>query len=78
MLPLAGSIHALILSVTPVSIHGDMYFDLVLQTAEDAAANRAKQIRVPVHACNGGRPPEVGERVEVQFLMQQVTGVRVV
>lgn len=76
MLPLAGSIHALVVGVTPVSIHGDLYYDLLIQTPDDASAQRARQIRAPQHACAEGQPPAPGQHVEIQFLMQQVTAVR--
>ena len=75
MLPLAGSIEAVVLGVASASIHGDVYFDLTLQTDEQAQSNRAMQVRAPQHACEGGTPPRPGLRVRVSFLMQQVTGV---
>lgn len=78
MLPIAGSIEAVLAHVSSASIHGDVYFDLVLQTAEMAREDRAVQVRAPRHAVEGGQPPEVGSRVRVSFLMQQVTGVEVV
>ncbi len=78
MLPIAGSIEAVLVQVTSASIHGDVYFDLVLQTDDMAQEDRAVQVRAPQHAVEGGAPPEVGSRLRVSFLMQQVTGVEVV
>jgi hypothetical protein len=78
MLPLSGSIEAVVLGVASASIHGDLYFDLVLQTDEMAREDRAVQVRAPQHVMEGGQPPGLGTRLRVSFLMQQVTGVEVV
>lgn len=78
MLPIAGSIEAVLMQVTSASIHGDIYFDLVLQTDEMAREDRAVQVRAPQHVLEGGQPPEIGSRLRVSFLMQQVTGVKVI
>lgn len=77
MLPIAGSIEAVLVQVASASIHGDVYFDLVLQTDEMAKEDRAVQVRAAQHAIEGGQPPEIGSRLRVSFLMQQVTGVEV-
>ncbi|MFN0012760.1 MAG: hypothetical protein ACKVS8_14070 [Phycisphaerales bacterium] len=86
MLPLAGSITGRVLRVSGVSIHGDIYFDLLIEPdagavpgapAPEAGKVAALSVRVPRHAFDGGHPPEQGERVEAQFLMRQATGVRV-
>ena len=87
MLPLAGSISGRVLRVAGVSIHGDVYFDLLLEPDAGSVPGlpeaqpgkvAAISLRVPRHALEGGHPPEEGERVEVQMLMQQATRVRVV
>ncbi len=87
MLPLAGSISGRVLRVAGVSIHGDIYFDVLIEPdagsvpgLPEAAPGKvaAISVRVPRHALEGGHPPDEGQRVEVQMLMQQATRVRVV
>lgn len=87
MLPLAGSITGRVLRVAGVSIHGDIYFDLLIEPdagsvpgmpAAEPGKMAALSVRVPRHAFEDGHPPEEGERIEAQFLMQQATSVRVV
>lgn len=79
-LPFAGSIHATVISVQPVSIHGDLYADLTLVPlgGESDPHGTAIAVRVPTHALPdgaGGPMPTPGRKVSVSFLMQQVTGV---
>jgi len=78
MLPIAGSVRFDVVAVSPVSIHGDAYFDVLVQSAEHKAAGQAAKLRVPQHALAAGRVPQPGEAVEISFLMQQVTGCKVV
>lgn len=66
--PLAGEIDAVIVQVQPVSIHGDVYYDLLL-----SAGHGEVRVRAPSHACNGA--PEAGRRVRVRLLMRQVVAV---
>ncbi len=88
MLPFAGAITARVLRVAPVSIHGDVYFDLLVEPeADPAGAGGAPlppvpegqiltlALRAPMHSTPDRQAPEVGRRVRVQFLMQQVTGI---
>lgn len=105
-LPIAGSLRGTVLRVGAVSIHGDIYFDLLIapepapsdvqagsgvSPSSGASAPPASPppptpggpppvpaigLRVPSHATPGGHVPDEGERVEVQFLMGQVTSVR--
>jgi len=49
-----------------------------VQSAEHKAAGQAAKLRVPQHALAAGRVPQPGEAVEISFLMQQVTGCKVV
>ncbi len=74
---LTGSIEARVLEVSSVSIHGDQYADVLIQTDEQVARNEASRVRVPSHAWPNGRMPTTGQRVRIEFLMQQVTSVRV-
>jgi hypothetical protein len=77
MLPLIGTVQAVVLSVTPVSIHGDTYIDLLVQTREQAGTASGSRFRVPTHALADGREPAPGSVVELQLLMQQVTALRI-
>ncbi len=79
IVPFAGSLKGTVRSVSMVSIHGDIYADVLLEP-DGAVAEAGKvavlPIRVPTHAMHAGTPPREGARIEVSFLMQQVTGVR--
>ena len=70
--PIAGDVSGEVVEARTISIHGDLYHDLVLQTT--TGAPERTQLRAPSHACP--RAPEVGDRVVVSLLMGQVTGVR--
>ncbi len=78
MLPLAGTISGRVISATPVSIHGDRYLDLLVQTPEQVATDQATRLRVAAHAVAAGETLVPGHAVRVTFLMQQVTRVEVV
>jgi hypothetical protein len=67
-LPLAGSWTATILQVRPFTIHGDIYYELVV----DHDAGQAT-LRVPQHAVAG--EPSAGQAVSIAFLLGQVTKV---
>lgn len=75
MLPMAGSLSVTVLEVAHVSIHGDRYLDLLVQTPEQVELNQASKVRVPWHALADAQPPTPGQRVVITFLMQQVTGL---
>ncbi|MBX9738077.1 MAG: hypothetical protein K2X32_14235 [Phycisphaerales bacterium] len=75
MLPLAGDIEGLVISATPVAIHGDRYIDLMLQTPEQEGTDHATRLRVAEHAIAPGTALTPGRRVRVSFLMQQVTAI---
>jgi hypothetical protein len=68
MLPLVGSIDAVVTALAPVVIHGDRYVDLALahQGGRDA-------LRVALHLLP--RHPEVGDRVRVRLLLGQVDAI---
>jgi hypothetical protein len=71
-----------VLRMQPVSIHGDLYYEvLVVRTDEagDAGPDAGRQgvvLRVPQHTI--ASPPETGQRLKVTFLMGQVTGAKAV
>ena len=78
VLPLAGHISGRVISASPVSIHGDRYLDLLLQTAEQVATDQATRLRVAAHAVAPGATLAPNQHVRVTFLMQQVTLVEVI
>ena len=78
MLPMIGQVCGRVFDVSPVSIHGDEYFDVLVQTAAQEELGQGTRFRVPRHALADGLPPARGNRVELVLLMQQVTSLRVV
>ncbi len=81
-LPLMGTFEGTVVGVAPVSIHGDVYYDVLLWPAgspvpEDEASIRsgATHARVPSHLCDG-QPPRPGQRLRLAMLLGQVSGVR--
>jgi hypothetical protein len=66
--PLAGSWTAMILQVRPFTIHGDIYYELIVQHDNSQAT-----LRVPQHAVAG--EPVIGQTVAITFLLGQVTKV---
>ena len=68
MLPLVGTIDATVAHVSPVSIHGDRYLDVVVdhENGRDVA-------RVPLHCFS--RHPDIGTRVRLKILLGQVDAV---
>lgn len=71
-LPMFGSLTGVVAQVAPVSIHGDVYYDIALTVTPPPA--RPVTVRLPNHLCP--RPPQTGDKVELSFLMQQVNGVK--
>jgi hypothetical protein len=67
--PMMGSWTVEVRGVKPFTIHGDLYYEVVVDEPESAGAMVG--LRVPQHAING--EPRVGERLVVTFLMGQVT-----
>ncbi|MDB5355683.1 MAG: hypothetical protein JWN24_2136 [Phycisphaerales bacterium] len=73
--PMTGSWQVEVRAVKPFTIHGDLYYELhVVRT--DVAADSMIALRVPQHATMG--EPKAGDRLNVTFLMGQVTGARAV
>jgi hypothetical protein len=74
--PMFGTVVAELLEVSPVSIHGDEYFDvLAMIDPASGSVGSASPIpmRVPRHLCS--RAPCAGDHVRLEFLMQQVTSL---
>ena len=69
--PFVGDIAAEVVHVAPVSIHSDVYYDLILRHAPDS--DQGLRIRAPAHACP--RPPKPGDRVRISLLLGQVSAL---
>jgi hypothetical protein len=78
-MPLAGTLEVVVVSVRPVSIHSDSYVDVVCQRAEDIARGTGMRVRIASHLTGHlpGGGIEVGQKLVLEFLMQQVVGVGV-
>jgi hypothetical protein len=71
--PMVGSWRVEVKAVRPFTIHGDLYYELhVVRT--DEPGGQVLALRVPQHATQG--VPQAGDRLEVTFLMGQVTAAR--
>jgi hypothetical protein len=70
---MVGSWTVTIQAIRPFTIHGDLYYELHVNKGGD---ENLLALRVPQHAC--GTPVKVGDRVEMTFLMGQVTAVKAV
>jgi hypothetical protein len=86
MLPMIGTFEGTVVGVAPASIHGDVYFDVLLWPAgsavpEEESAIRAGAVhaRVPSHLVGGMTGgPKAGVRLRLKMLLGQVNGVEVV
>jgi len=70
-----GSWQVLVHSVRPYTIHGDLYFELTV-TKLDEPATQGYLVRVPQHAI--AQPPNPGAKLELTFLMGQITAAKVI
>ena len=71
--PIAGSWSVEVKAIRPFTIHGDLYYELhVVRT--DEPSGQLLALRVPQHAADDGLGP--GDRLNVSFLMGQVTSAR--
>jgi hypothetical protein len=68
--PMIGNWSVEVRAVRPFTIHGDLYYELHVVRTDDAAA-QLLAVRVPQHAVAG--EPVAGDRLNVSFLMGQVT-----
>lgn len=76
ILPMIGVIDVTTLEVAVVSIHGDLYHDLLVAPVDASGQIKGEhgaRVRLPAHLCP--RPPRVGDRLTLRFLMGQVNGV---
>ena len=76
--PMFGDWVVDVMRVQPVSIHGDLYYEVLVVRADEAggAGRQGVVLRVPEHAATAA--PEAGQRIKLTFLMGQVTGAKVV
>ena len=70
-IPTFGDVNGTVLQVANMSIHGDIYYDLIMEL--EGQTDQRVQLRVPNHLCP--RPPQAGDRLTLNFLLQQVNGV---
>ena len=71
--PMVGSWSVEVKAARPFTIHGDLYYELHVVRTDDAAA-QVLALRVPQHAVAG--EPAAGDRLNVSFLMGQVTSAQ--
>ena len=57
----------------PFTIHGDLYYELHVILPNEASG-QVHVLRVPQHTTTG--QPQPGDRLDVSFLMGQVTGAK--
>ena len=67
-IPAFGDVNGKVLQAAQVSIHGDIYYDLVMQL--QGQVDQGVKLRIPNHLCK--RPPAPGDRLTLNFLLQQV------
>lgn len=86
-LPIMGVCVGRVMSVTPVAIHGDVYYDAHVELeplsagggagggGDSRVGGSAVRVRLASHACAGlpDGQPTLGQRLSLQVLMGQVT-----
>lgn len=72
-LPMTGSWTVLVHRINPYSIHGDSYYELVVERPQDPG--KLMGLRASSHVLP--QPPQVPFQAEIAFLMSQITAVRV-
>jgi hypothetical protein len=68
-----GSWQVQVHGVRPYTIHGDLYYELQV-TRLDANEPHGYAVRVPQHAAT--QQPQPGDRLEITFLMGQITAAK--
>ena len=71
--PMLGNWSVQVRSVKPFTIHGDLYYELHVFRL-DEPSGQLLALRVPQHAVDG--EPHPGDRLDVAFLMGQVTSAK--
>ena len=81
--PTFGTIEGTIVGVSPASIHGDIYYDVLIlpfgsplaeHLSEAAIRDASCHARIPSHLLGGGPIPSPGDRVRLTILLGQVQG----
>ena len=72
-LPMVGSWSVEVKAVAPFTIHGDVYYELHIVRLNDPTSSLLS-IRAPQHAVTG--IPQVADKLNITFLMGQVTAVK--
>lgn len=72
--PLAGDAEATVLSTTP-DPDGDPYHTLVVQTDAQRGGTDAIKVRVPDSGLPDGKPPVEGDRVRLEYIVENVQKV---
>jgi hypothetical protein len=71
--PMIGTWTIEVKTARPFTIHGDLYYELQAVRTDDPAETPIV-LRVPQHAISA--EPTAGQKLEVTFLMGQVTGAK--
>jgi len=72
-LPFLGALNLEILQASQTSLHGDIYFDLMVRESGDGTGE-AFALRVSRDACK--TPPAPGSHVRAEFLAGQVSELK--
>lgn len=70
-----GSWQIEVFGVRPYTIHGDLYYELQVRRL-DVNEENGYAVRVPQHAV--AQPPVIGDRLNLTFLMGQITSAKVI
>ena len=71
--PMIGSWQVQVHGVRPYAIHSDLYYELQV-TRLDVVEPHGYAVRVPQHAVT--QPPQAGDKLELTFLMGQITSAK--
>lgn len=72
--PISSEIRGRVIQCGAASIHGDIYYDMVIE--HFASPETTQQVRAPSHVCP--REPRVGDDVVVTLLLMQAQRVEFV
>ncbi len=72
--PMVGSWTVDVRAVKPFTIHGDLYYEMQVVRLDAEGGGQGVIVRVPQHAVAAA--PREGQRMELTFLMGQVTAAK--
>ena len=72
--PMFGSWHVQVHAARPFTIHGDLYYEIMVTRLVDDDPTAGFTLRLPQHAT--AREPQPGQTLEITFLMGQITGAK--